>query len=282
MDDLVHTLTRARTPGAGWGYRAGDRSRVEPTAYALLALAARGHQPPAEAVAWLLTVQRPDGRFGGPDAPDAGWVTAPALLALTRTGGPAEACRRAESWLLEARGEVTPRGTDGLLATDPELVGWPWTVGAFGWVEPTAQAVIALRALGRGHARIDEAVRFLLDRRCTGGGWNYGVVRVRDVTLAPYPFTTALATLALVGTTPPKARAADFDVLRGFADEPLGVFDLAWIAIALDAGGRNPGAAIRRLADAPPGVWHENVHALALATLARALPAGPNPFRAAA
>jgi hypothetical protein len=166
------------------------------------------------------------------------------------------------------------------LATDTRLVGWPWTAGSFGWVEPTARALIALRAAGRDDPRLAEATRFLLDRRCEEGGWNYGAVRVLDAPIPPYPHTTALAAIALAGRVPAAALARDLDVLTAFLPEPLGVFDLAWIALALDACGRDGRSMLARLpeaVDASP--WEENVHALALALLATRLATGTNPFR---
>jgi hypothetical protein len=268
----------ARTPGEGWSYRSGEPSRVEPTSYALLALAAAGATAPSEAVAWLLEAQNADGSWGGPTTADAPWVSAPAVLALSRLRIAPEARLRGIKWLLEARSESPPRAEG--VPTDTHLVGWPWTRGSFGWVEPTCHALIALRAAGLQHVRIGEAIRFLLDRRCDGGGWNYGVTRILGAPVSPFPQTTALAVSALAGSRAPHTLDADLAVLVRFLDEPLGALDLASIALALDAGDRDPAPALVRLGSVLESGWTsgENVHALALTTLAAQLPGGVNPF----
>jgi hypothetical protein len=275
-------ILAARTPGEGWAYRRGEPSRVEPTAYALLALAAAGATAPPEAVAWLVGAQNLDGSWGGPATADAPWVSAPAVLALVRLRTAPEARARGISWLLEARSELPPHA-DGI-PTDTHLVGWPWTQGSFGWVEPTCHALIALRATGLQHVRIGEAIRFLLDRRCDGGGWNYGITRILDAPITPYPQTTALAVSALAGSTGPRTLDGDVAVLLRFLEEPLGAFDLATIAVALDACDRDPAPALMRLAAVleAGSTSEENVHALALAALAAQLPGGTNPFSAKA
>ncbi|HZP41020.1 MAG TPA: prenyltransferase/squalene oxidase repeat-containing protein [Candidatus Binatia bacterium] len=282
MADPLEQLRAARTPEAGWGYRAGEPSRVEPTAWALLAFRAHGAPVPRDAVAALVDGQHADGSWGGADGPDAPWVTAVAVLALRALGVAPEPCGRAETWLLEARSEqvVQPEGDRPVL--NAAIVGWPWVGGCFGWVEPTAHAVTALRLARRRHPRLAEAIRFLNDRRCDGGGWNHGMPRVRDVDFPPYPNTTALGLIALA--TPgarSKTTERDLAVLLGFLREPLGLFDLAWAALALDANGCDPAPFLGRLgtAERSDGGWRENVHAVALAALARALPKGHNPFR---
>jgi hypothetical protein len=271
-------LLDARTPREGWSYRSGEPSRVEPTSYALLALAAAGAAAPPEAVAWLVEAQNADGSWGGPATADAPWVSAPAVLALSHLRTAPEARARGIKWLLEARSEAPPRAEG--VPTDTHLVGWPWTRGSFGWVEPTCHALIALRAAGLQHVRIGEAIRFLLDRRCEGGGWNYGITRILDAPISPFPQTTALAVSALAGSGAPRALDGDLDVLVRFLEEPLGAFDLATIALALDACDRDPAPALARLGKALDGGWPsgENVHALALAALAVQLPGGMNPF----
>jgi len=282
MTDALEGLRRVRTAGAGWGYRAGEASRVEPTVYALLALHAFDAPLPPDAVAWLVQTQNADGSWGGPHGPDGSWVTALPPIAFQAIGKAPEACARAETWLLEAHSEAMDHTASDPILTNGHLLGWPWTAGTFGWVEPTAHAVTALRIAGRKHSRLDEAIRFLNDRRCEDGGWNYGTPRVRDITLPPYPYTTAQALIALA--TPGTATTTverDFEVLMSFLHEPLGIFDLAWSALALDANGRDPGPVLAHLAATPreASAWEENVHALGLATLARALPKGRNPFR---
>jgi hypothetical protein len=287
----VARLADARPADGAWAYRARESPRVEPTAYGLLAHAAHGIPPPAPALAWLLAAQRPDGAWGGGDLPDGTWVTALAVHALAALDAARPARERAVAWLLGARSWVGPRREETTVprdsprdvvarggGPDESLLAWPWVVGCFGWVEPTAHALLALRAAGHRGARRDEAARFLADRRCRAGGWNHGVTVVRDVDMEPYPYTTAVALAALAPSTDIHL-VRDLDVLSGFLALPLGAFDLAWIAIALDACGRDPGPALARLHALPEDVWRERVHALGLAAVAAALPRGTNPFR---
>ena len=70
--------------------------------------------------------------------------------------------------------------------------GWPWTLGAYGWVEPTAWGVLALRTLRpSATARIDDGLEMLRQRECAGGGWNFGTRTVNGVNLQPYVQTTS-------------------------------------------------------------------------------------------
>jgi hypothetical protein len=275
----VARLADARSVAGAWGYRAREAPRVEPTAYGLLAHAAHGIPPPAPALAWLLGAQRRDGAWGGDDLPDGTWVTALALHALAALDAARPARERAVAWLLGARSWVGPRREETTApGPDESLLAWPWVAGCFGWVEPTAHALLALRAVGQRGGRRDDAARFLADRRCRRGGWNHGVTVVRDVEMEPYPYTTAVALAALAPSNDAHL-ARDVDVLSGFLALPLGAFDLAWTAIALDACGRDPRPALARLDALPEGVWREGVHALGLAAVAAALPGGTNPFR---
>ena len=92
---------------------------------------------------------------------------------------------------------------------DPERVGWPWAEGTFAWVEPTAWAVLALRAAGQGqHPRVIEGVSLLLDRAFDAGGINYGNRRVLGAMTEPIPGPTAIMLLALQGHDEPRVQAA--------------------------------------------------------------------------
>ena len=81
--------------------------------------------------------------------------------------------------------------------------GWPWTVDAHGWTEPTAWGYLALRLLRPSEsARVADALSMFAERECVGGGWNYGSRTTLGVNLHPYVQTTALALLALGGSAP--------------------------------------------------------------------------------
>jgi len=86
---------------------------------------------------------------------------------------------------------------------DNSLSGWNWTPGTASWVEPTAHALLLLRALPAemlppaAAKRRQLAERMLFDRMCPGGGWNSGNPLVYGVASVPRPGPTAWALLAL-------------------------------------------------------------------------------------
>jgi hypothetical protein len=188
FDRAAGLLSRARE-GAGFGPTAGAPGEPEPTALAAIALdddAAR---------TWLVDHQRGDGGFGivaGPVRNDA--ATSWAALALP----PGEARERALDHVVANRAERSP--SFELAPHDPDTRGWAWTRGTFGWVEPTAAAVLALRRLRpSATTEIGDGLAVLADRECVGGGWNYGNVVVYDVALPPFVQTTSLALVAIQG-----------------------------------------------------------------------------------
>jgi hypothetical protein len=210
-------LKATQNPDGGWGYFPGKPSWLEPTAYALLALAEE--RGPAVDRGWnlLRSWQRPDGAYRACAAVDEPhWSTSLVVtLACVRgrvTGVIDETFERGLSWLLSSAGvegrpffRLVHWLRPSIVEFDPSLTGWPWEVGASSWVEPTAHALMALRCAARsGHrpdlaGRIEMAERMLLDRRCRDGGWNFGNRRVLGSDLPSYPETTALALMALDG-----------------------------------------------------------------------------------
>jgi prenyltransferase beta subunit len=83
----VPFLRKAQNQDGGWGYSPGAVSRVEPTAWVLLALA--GFADPAHGDAiqrgadWLLSAQLRDGSWSAFPGQEQGcWVTALGCLAL--------------------------------------------------------------------------------------------------------------------------------------------------------------------------------------------------------
>lgn len=99
------------------------------------------------------------------------------------------------NWLLGLEGVVVPKHPGG---HDPAIPGWPWVEATHSWVEPTAWALIALKASGYGeHPRARQAAALLVDRLLPGGGCNYGNTVVLGRELRPHVQPTGLALLAL-------------------------------------------------------------------------------------
>jgi len=234
-------LLAQQNRNGGWGYRPGLPTAAEPTALAALAIAT---QPVhgnglTTALKALTPLQRPDGAvcpLVGLEHP--GWPTPLAIMAWsadTKRGGGEfrEPARRAVAWLLSAHGEPAANAP-GVLGHDTKLIGWSWVAGTHSWVEPTAYAVMALRAVGKdGHPRAKEAVRLLLDRAIPGGGFNYGNSRVLGSALRPFPATTGIALAALAGQPRNPAIEESIGYLRDAIGQVSAPYSLAWGLIGL-------------------------------------------------
>lgn len=306
---LASDLLGAQTPSGGWpAYQPGPADS-ESTAFAALALTAStagGADRTAmvaaaeRGFAWLGQRQQADGGWPISDqVPGSTWTTAPVVLALAAAARDDERVRRGTAWLVTRKG--TGYGLAGrllrwvtrsedprqVIELDPTIPGWPWADGTFSWIEPTALAVLALRAaLARGAVadaeaashRISEAVRLFADRKSPGGGWNYGNRRVLGQDIEPYPDTTAWALLALrpVGGDATKESIARLGKLVQDTRSPLA---RALAVLALRAHGEDARAVMEplaaqcagRSADSPP----RDTRSRALALLALAGPARP-------
>jgi len=190
---------------------------VEATSWALMALHSSRLAPgPAEvcerARNWLLQAQRADGSWPAfPGHPQGCWVTSVAAQALHLEAGTQSAVERGLEWVLNAwpeEGTLWRRLCAKLFPThevrqDASLRGWSWTPGTASWVEPTAHALLLLRALPREMLppatakRRELAERMLFDRMCPGGGWNSGNPLVYGVSGIPRTGPTAWALMAL-------------------------------------------------------------------------------------
>jgi hypothetical protein len=208
-------IEAAQNPDGGWGYFPGKPSCLEPTAYALLALAGDPRARPALERGRRL-IQSWEVESGGwrPCArvAEAHWASSLVITLHSALGTDDDSTRRAVDWLISTRGAETrplarvaawlsPRTVE----FDASLSGWPWQAGTSSWVEPTAHALMALGRVARPgeHSGLEQRLamgrRMLLDRRCRDGGWNYGNRRVLGADLPSYPETTALALMALDG-----------------------------------------------------------------------------------
>ena len=248
-------LIGAQNPDGGWGYFPGKRSWLEPTVYAMLALNGDPRAQSALERGWkaLRSWQLPGGAWrGGPQVLGAHWATALAVtlhVVRRQLDGPFEA---GVEWLLGVMGSeenlwlwMARWLRVQTIEFDPSLHGWPWTVGASSWVEPTAHTLICLRKAApycrnrKLAMRVEMAEKFLLDRRCTDWGWNYGNRRVLKVDLPSFEESTAMALLALRGN--PRIDVRDsLRRARKFWDEKPSPVGRAWLAIAL----RNYGVAL--------------------------------------
>jgi len=266
---ILERLKAARNTGGGWGYRSPSTPAAEPTALACLALASNGAVGTGceSGLAWLAELQNADGGVPitvGMSAPC--WPTALAVLAWMTasakgTFGSDVANRyraiaqRGANWLLAACGKVFT--SDPIVyGHDTRLAGWSWVDGTHSWVEPTAYAILALRAAGPSdHPRVREGVTLLLDRALPDGGWNYGGKRVYMNTLRPFPGTSGIALAALAGEPPLHGAPVDARIEAGITyllnelPRVRSPMSLAWGLIGLGAWNRRPAEAARWLAE---------------------------------
>ena len=196
-------LLAARNPDGGWPYYPQHASRLEPTVWALLALA-RDADRPAE----IDVIVRWPGREGWlVDGPASAPVNYPfnalaALACIDRSDRPGAGplVTRIAKQLVAAKGLALAQ--NDVQRQNNGLQAWPWIDQTFSWVEPTAWCTLFLkkiRALSIPGAaeRITTAEQVMRDRVCRDGGWNYGSSNAYGQELYPYVPTTAITLLAM-------------------------------------------------------------------------------------
>jgi hypothetical protein len=273
-------LLLSQNSDGGWGYAPGQHSIIEPSAAAALALRndPEAREPYEGALAWIRAAQHRDGGWGlNPKDAQSSWQTAWALLALAYAGVDGTAVEGGTAWLLTAGpaevGEDRPlESYNEIVEIDGSLRGWPWRPGQASWVEPTALSMLALRAMPsseQSRACLDEAVAYLQDRRCRGGGWNVGNPMMFGKALPARAHPTAWALLALVRTAPQAIFRDDQTALLADMDRDGGALALAWGLLALAALGTQASLMAERLValQAPNGSWNDNPYHTATAIM---------------
>jgi hypothetical protein len=259
---VARLLIAARGADGGFGPRAGLPSEPEPTALAAIAL------DDERARAWLTAAQASDGSV----QLSVGDVTNDSATSLAAIALDGDGRARALDHLERARAEhlsSTPQ-----VPFDPAFPGWAWTRGAFGWVEPTARAMLAFRTLRpQATEAVADGAGMLIDRACLGGGWNYGNRIVLGEDLPAYAQTTALGVLALQRWSDGAAWHRGLDALHGlWREEREGSLSVAVATAALRASGDDDwmaaAAAIGDHLSAGDGYFERDVVALAWAAIA--------------
>jgi hypothetical protein len=267
--NLLTYLRETQNSDGGWGFVQGAASRMEPTAWALIALSEiRSSRKPDETLSrgfqYVETRQLPDGSWPAASGQYKGsWVTALACWALlVRDECAALGVARGVEWLLKNKpGEAafllrTVRRLTAarqVTSQNPDYFGWSWTPGTASWVEPTAFALLVLTramdgGLFRGQARgsvagfllrTESAEKMLGDRMCPGGGWNAGNPMVYGVAGEPQVGPTVWALLALRKKTDRPEVQKSLDWLAANRDQVRSLESMALTQIALEAFGRS-------------------------------------------
>jgi hypothetical protein len=246
---LVKRLTSLALPGGGIPYYKGGGPSAEPSLLALLALSVSG-APPEQTkrlLTWVTKLQNSDGSIAiNPAHRDQGlWLTALSAVVFHHFGLK-DARDRALGFVVSLKSVTIPN--DPRLRQNNLLTGWPWVPGTFGWVEPTAWALVALNVSGLGgHPRAVEGRAFLLDREIPSGGWNYGNPGLNDRELLPFWDTTGLALIALHGQTDVDRVRASLDLLDRNQEEIDSPCGLAWTAMGLETYGKDASRLKKRL-----------------------------------
>jgi hypothetical protein len=242
----LDALRRAQNPDGGWGYFPGKQSWLEPTAYAALAL----HGEPAADRAWALlkSWQSADGSWRpSQEVHIASWGAALCITVSIGRGEFSDPFQKGVRWLLDSWGVESSfvnraAARLGFLKAERrlDLKAWPWKPNTSSWVEPTSEALVALKKASPKFASDDLRERIqlgeaqLMDVRCRDGGWNYGSPAALGVALPSYPETTALALIGLQGR---EDLAPSLEIAASMARGTASPLARAWLAIALSLHG---------------------------------------------
>ena len=239
IEQYVQTLTGRLSDGGGFVNKAGGTPRADATCWAILALHCAGEQEALvqSARRYLASIQSTDGRVClTPQHPETCWPTSLAVLAWQGAPEQREAQAKAVRFLLERSEVLTPKARKDIVGYDTTLKGWPWTVKTFSWVEPTALAMLALRAAGSNeHPRGRDAVPLLMDRQLPDGGWNIGSPMVFGQVLRAMPENTGMALQALCGLVPRKDIEKSIRYLGSCVGRLHTPFTLGWSLLGLSA-----------------------------------------------
>jgi hypothetical protein len=275
-------LLAARNPDGGWPYYPPDASRLEPTVWALLALA-RDADRPVE-IDGLLRWPSKDGWLvdGPADAPVNYPFNALAALACVNRVGAAPLVTAIAKQLVGAKGIALQQNE--VQRQDNALQAWPWIDQTFSWVEPTAWCTLFLkkiRALSIPGAadRVTIAERVIRDRVCVDGGWNYGSSNVYGQELYPYVPTTAIALLAMQDQRADPAVVKSVKYLQANAGTELSSMALSLAAICFSIYGL-PIDAVRAHLAGPADVSRARHNVLGLAMSLYALSENPHAMAA--
>ena len=282
-------LLNSQNADGGWGFHPDTRSRVEASAWVLLAFRECGSltmlaKPMARGFRFLHDSQLPDGAWpAAPESREGCWVTAPACWALLGLDEFSASVSRGMSWLCADRpGEARwlwrmlrrLRGVGRVSSQKDSCYGWSWTLGTASWVEPTSSATIVLgsspaKSLPAAGARLRLAEEMLYDRMCPGGGWNCGNPMVYGVPGEPQVGTTAWALLALRQYSDRQENQLSVQWLEQAWRKIQSPASLAMAHLALDACGRGSselGMALREALGSSETPW--DVATVAWTTLA--------------
>ena len=281
---LEKRLLDAVRPDGGWGYYAGQPSRLEPTAWAAMALTAGADaiKTGVRRSAMMRLVgawQQASGLLLDPGSgtPNVGF-SGLGLLAMDALGVPATdpVSGRLHGAVVAAKG-IQLQVENGPIKQNTMIQAWSWIDGTFSWVEPTAWCLLSLKKFATRDAaaavRIGDGEAMLADRVCQSGGWNYGNSNAFTQDLRPYVPTTALGLLAMQDrrSTPAVARSLGWLEQHALTEPSSMALSLAAIALTVyDRPADKVLDALRLQQEKTASL--DNAHLMAMALYASTLP----------
>jgi hypothetical protein len=250
----------------GWGFIAGDESRVESTCWVVKALTAiagakRGDEDTVRrGLDFLTKAQLPDGSWPAvPETKTGCWVTSLAcwVLAGLQDEKYAKAIDTGLRWVCDDwpqdsswwRRTVRKLSSAGKAGKQNDAArGWGWTPATSSWVEPTAFALLALEWHPRASSvtafqreaerrrKLGEAL--LYNRMCPGGGWNCGSPEDYGVPGEPMVIPTTWALLSLRHNPERRENKESLDWLENNFSKIQGAASYASARICLEVYGR--------------------------------------------
>jgi len=243
-DSLTKIITRSLPQGGFSTYNRGH-FRPDDTAWAVLALEAWQVDRKLSNLACrrLSGSQNSDGRISVIEGyPKSYWPTSLAILAWRKVPGFKQEIDKAIQFLLNNTGRHWHPKKNAVAGHDTGIKGWPWIEDTHSWIEPTALAILALRACGYdANNRVKEAVKMILDRQLPSGGWNYGNKTVFNKELKPIPECTGVALSALKGLTERASVELSTNYLRKEIGKLRTPLALSWTIFGLSAWSNRPG-----------------------------------------
>jgi hypothetical protein len=273
LEKALTYLLQTQNQDGGWSYYTGKNSSLEPTIYSVLALAksgTEGERAAQRGLDWLASQTKSNGALSLPGQKDDHWTTLLYLIPLVQLKAPQDQITKVTNWILEFQSKTIGKTEGNNL--DGTIVGWSWAMNTFGWVEPTSYGVLALKlANHKEHNRVKEGVRFILDRVCTDGGWNYGNREVLGQLLTSYISTSAYALMALQNEP-----SAEETCKKGIAfiqkniETNHSALNLSLAILSLDLFGQPTDGLLAHLSkrQLENGSWRDNTHLTALSALA--------------
>ena len=281
MSSSIDYLIGQQDQSGGWGYRAGQRPVVEPTATVLLAIrdSISAQDAFQNGIAWLIDCQNQDGGWGINERDmESGWQTAWALLSLGFSDQHDDVIARGKEWL-QSVGNYKFRREDFQnqeinTADDNTSLIWPWLPDQGVWIEPTAMAVMALAddyaTSKMVKPRIEAAIRYFHQYRTPTGGWDQGNAGELDTLVFPRAYQTALVLMALTRVAPQDILVVDITGLKQDIRYDQGVLAISAGLLALRTMGQNGDTLIRSLSKLQfaNGSWGDNILFSSWATMA--------------